>query len=44
VTTDPKTNEEYIKVFGDHRDEVSQFLIQEGIGTKENIKVHGHEI
>jgi len=44
VKTDPKNNEEYISVSGDHREEVYQFLIHEGIGTKENLKIHGHEI
>jgi translation initiation factor 1 (eIF-1/SUI1) len=44
VATDPKNNEDYIKIFGDLRDEVKEFLIHEGIGTKDNIKVHGHEI
>jgi translation initiation factor 1 (eIF-1/SUI1) len=44
VKTHDKTKEEYIELTGDHRDEVSKFLVHEGIGTKENIKVHGAEL
>jgi hypothetical protein len=31
----------YISLSGDHRTEVKEFLIHEGIGTEENVKVHG---
>jgi len=34
-------NEDNILVSGDHREEISEFLIHEGIGTKETIRVHG---
>lgn len=44
VTTHPKTGEEYIALSGDHREEIAEFLVHEGIGTKENIKIHGAEI
>ena len=44
VKVHPKTGEEYFALFGDHREEICDFLIHEGIGTKENIKVHGAEI
>jgi translation initiation factor 1 (eIF-1/SUI1) len=33
--------EEFIELFGDHRAKVKDFLIYEGIGTKENVIVHG---
>lgn len=33
---------EIIQLQGDKRNEVAEFLIQEGIGTKDNVKVHGH--
>jgi translation initiation factor 1 (eIF-1/SUI1) len=39
-----KTKETYIELTGDHREEVSNFLVHEGIGTKENIKIHGAEL
>lgn len=35
------TKEEYIELFGDHREEVKQFLIYEGIGYNDNVIVHG---
>jgi translation initiation factor 1 (eIF-1/SUI1) len=41
---DTKKKEEYIVLAGDHRDEINQFLIHEGIGTKDNIKIHGAAI
>ena len=41
VKSDPKTNDEYIAISGDHREGVATFLEHEGIGTKETIKVHG---
>jgi translation initiation factor 1 len=30
-----------IQLQGDKRNEVSDFLIQEGIGTKSTVKIHG---
>jgi translation initiation factor 1 (eIF-1/SUI1) len=44
VKTNEKTKEDYIELTGDHRDEVRKFLIHEGIGTEEFIKMHGTEI
>ena len=38
---DTKEREEFIELFGDHRAEVVAFLIYEGIGTEEMIKIHG---
>jgi translation initiation factor 1 len=32
---------EVIRVFGDHREDISKFLQNEGIAIKENIRVHG---
>lgn len=40
-----KTDEngaEYIQLFGNHKEEIKDFLIYEGIGTKESIVVHGN--
>lgn len=37
-----KTGAEYIELFGDHREEVKEFLIYEGIGTKDNIISYGN--
>ena len=31
-----------IQLQGDKRNEVAKFLVYEGIGTKETVKVHGH--
>ena len=39
-----KTGKEAIGLSGDHRDEISDFLCHEGIGTKESIKIHGAEL
>lgn len=37
-----QTEEDYVITFqGDHREEVKQYVIDEGITTEENIKVHG---
>jgi len=36
-----KDGEEFIELFGDHREEVKEFLIYEGIGYKDNVVVHG---
>lgn len=44
IKKDDETNEEYIQLFGDHRDEVSNFLIHEGIGTEETVKIHGTDL
>ena len=33
---------EIIQLQGDHRNQVKQFLIEEGIGTKDNIQKHGY--
>lgn len=44
IKEDPKTKSSYIVLNGDHREEVRDFLIHEGIGTKENIKMHGADI
>lgn len=41
VKKDKDKQEEFIELFGDHRNEVKEFLIYEGIGTKENVIVHG---
>ena len=41
VKKEKDQNEEYIELFGDHRKEVLEFLIYEGIGYKDNITVHG---
>lgn len=39
-----KTGKDAIALSGDHRDEIAEFLIHEGIGTKESIKIHGAEL
>ena len=44
VKKDTKTNEEYLTLRGDHRQEIYDFLIEEGIGIKENITIHGGDI
>lgn len=36
-----QTGEEYIELFGDHRNEVRDFLIAEGIGYKDKVIIHG---
>lgn len=37
-----KDGQEYIELFGDHREDVKEFLIYEGIGTKDNIVMYGN--
>ncbi len=37
-----KVKGEIIQLQGDKRNEVAEFLIYEGIGTKDTVKVHGH--
>ena len=44
VKKDAKTNEEYLTLRGDHRQEIYDFLIEEGIGIKENITIHGGDM
>jgi len=44
VRINQKTGKESIALSGDHRDEIAEFLIYEGIGTKESIKIHGAEL
>ena len=44
IKRDEETNEDFIQLFGDHRDEVSSFLIHEGIGTEETVKFHGTDL
>ena len=44
IKIDPKTKEQFISLNGDHRTNIHDFLIQEGIGTKENIKMHGADV
>jgi translation initiation factor 1 (eIF-1/SUI1) len=44
IKIDAKTSEEYIELSGDHREEVLQFLLYEGIATKDNVTKHGAEI
>ena len=44
IKNDPKTKENYIVLNGDHRQEIYEFLIHEGIGTEENVKIHGADI
>ncbi len=44
VKTDKSTNEEYLVLRGDHRNKIMEFLIEEGIGTKENIIKHGGDM
>ena len=44
IKEDKQTKSNYIVLNGDHRQEVLEFLIHEGIGTKENIKMHGADI
>lgn len=41
VKEDKKDKEFYIVLNGDHRQEVNDFLIHEGIVIPENIKIHG---
>ena len=41
VKKEKGSTEEYMELFGDHRKEVVDFLIYEGIGYKDNIIVHG---
>jgi translation initiation factor 1 len=31
-----------IQLQGDQRTDISKFLIEEGIGTKDTVKIHGH--
>lgn len=35
------SGEEFIELFGDHREEVKEFLIFEGIASKDGVIVHG---
>jgi translation initiation factor 1 len=44
IREDTKKKTNYIVLNGDHREEVRDFLIHEGIGTKENIKMHGADM
>ena len=44
VKKDPKANEEYIILRGEHKDKVQTFLIEEGIGFKDHIIIHGEYI
>ena len=44
IKKDPKTNEEFITLRGDHRQELLDFLVEEGIGLKENIQIHGGDL
>merc|ERR1712151_342022 len=41
VRMNQKLGKESIGLSGDHREEICDFLIHEGIGTKEFIKIHG---
>lgn len=42
VKKEKDTKEEFIELFGDHREEVKEFLIYEGIiAGKDNVVVHG---
>ena len=44
VKKDPKDNEDYMTLRGDHRQEIYDFLIEEGIGGKGNINIHGGDL
>ena len=44
VKKDAKSNEEYLTLRGDLRQEIYDFLIEEGIGIKENIIIHGGDM
>ena len=44
IKVDQKTKEQYISLNGDHRQNIHEFLIKEGIGTEENIKMHGADV
>ena len=44
IKKDPKTDKEYLVLRGDHRNKIVEFLIEEGIGTKENIVKHGGDM
>ena len=44
IKEDQKTKEQYISLNGDHRQNIHEFLIKEGIGTEENIKMHGADV
>ena len=39
---DNKTKAEYMQLNGEHKEEIKKFLIEEGIGTEENIEIHEH--
>ena len=41
VKYDKSTKEYFIQINGDHKNEVKEFLIHEGIGREDNIKMHG---
>ena len=44
IKDDPKTKEKYITLNGDHRQNIYDFLVHEGIGTEDNIKIHGADV
>ena len=44
IKKDPKTDKEYLVLRGDHRNKIVEFLIEEGIGTKDNIVKHGGDM
>jgi translation initiation factor 1 (eIF-1/SUI1) len=44
VKEDAKTKEKYIALNGDHKQNIYDFLLHEGIGTKDTIKMHGADI
>ena len=44
VKEDPKLKEQYISLNGDHRQNIFDFLIHEGIGTKDKIRIHGADV
>jgi translation initiation factor SUI1 len=44
IKEDAKTKEKYIALSGDHRENINEFLIHEGIGTKDTVKMHGADV
>jgi len=44
IKKDPKTNEDFMTLRGDHRQDIFNFLVEEGIGFKDNIQIHGGDL
>ena len=44
VKKDQKNDEEFLVLRGDHMKKIAELLVEEGIGTRENIATHGWDI